>query len=349
MCTFVCSLLEIAMAYIQKIQRNKGIVYRVFIRPHRLKPITKTFTTRREAITFVNKLDDDKRQMQVFQQNKHKTKVYKVIDDYLTNAYKGKRRNEEEYKLNYWKLRIGNKEISEVSRIDISNTLSSLPSHLSNATINRYKAAISVVFTYACRCYNLIDNPAQSIPLLPENNARIRYLSNNERALLFQATKASTWNKLYLITLMAITTGARKGELLSLRWGDIDLNRNTAFVSTTKNGEARVLPLINEVVMELSKFKQEESVLVFNSEIKPSKPYNFFKLWKKALTQAEIKDFRFHDLRHTTASYLAQNGASLLEIADVLGHKQIQVTKRYAHLCIDHKQKLINNVMSNLS
>lgn len=335
------------MAYIQKVKRKKGIIYRVFIRPPGLKPITKTFTTRREANQFVNKLDDDRRQIQAFQQNKHKTLLSKVIDDYLVNGYKGQRPRDEEYKLNYWKSQIGIKQISEVSRIDISNSLTNLPSHLSNATVNRYKAAISVVFTYACRYYNLLDNPVKSIPSRPENNARIRYLSKDERALLFKATKESKWSKLHLITLMAITTGARKGELLGLKWNDIDFNRNTAYIATTKNGEAKVLPLVDEVINELNRFKQE-SGLVFNSEIKPSKPYDFFKLWKKALEQADINDFRFHDLRHTTASYLAQSGASLLEIADVLGHKQIQMTKRYAHLCINHKTKLINKVMSNL-
>jgi len=340
--------LEIAMAYIQKVQRKKGVTYRVFIRPPGLKPITKTFATRREAVRFVIKLDDDSRQIQDLQQNKHKTPLSKVIDDYLVNGYKGQRPKEEEYKLNYWKSQIGRKQIAEISRSDISDSLSNLPSHLSNATVNRYKAAISVVFTYAYRYYNLLDNPVKSIPSRPENNARIRYLSKDERVLLFKATKESKWSKLYLITLIAITTGARKGELLGLKWNDIDFNRNTAYVSTTKNGEPKVLPLVNEVITELNRFKQEESALVFNSQIKPSKPYNFYKLWKKALKQAEINDFRFHDLRHTTASYLAQNGASLLEIADVLGHKQIQMTKRYAHLCIDHKQKLINSVMSNL-
>ena len=345
---FCVQFVEIAMAYIQKVQRKKGVTYRVFIRPPGLKPITKTFATKREAVQFVNRLDDDKRQIQAFQQNKHKTSLSKVIDDYLANGYKGLRPKEEEYKLNYWKSKIGRKQISEVSRIDISDSLSNLPSHLSNATVNRYKASISVVFTYACRYYNLLDNPVKSIPSRPENNSRIRYLSNNERALLFKAAKESKWNKLYLIALMAITTGARKGELLNLKWNDIDFNRNTAYVATTKNGEPKVLPLVDEVITELNKFKQEESRLVFNSEIKPDKPYNFFKLWKKALEQAEIQNFRFHDLRHTTASYLAQNGASLLEIAEVLGHKQIQVTKRYAHLCINHKQELINKVMSNL-
>jgi len=345
---FCVQFVGIAIAYIQKVQRKKGVTYRVCIRPPGLKPITKTFATRREAVRFVIKLDDDKRQIQAFQQNKHKTLLSKVIDDYLVNGYKGQRPKEEEYKLNYWRSQIGSKQASEVSRMDISNSLSNLPSHLSNATVNRYKAAISVVFTYAYRYYNLLDNPVKSIPSRPENNACIRYLSKDERALLFKATKESKWSKLYLITLMAITTGARKGELLGLKWNDIDFNQNTAYIATTKNGEPKVLPLVSEVIIELNKFKQEGSRLVFNSEIKPNKPYSFFKVWKKALEQANIQDFRFHDLRHTTASYLAQNGASLLEIADVLGHKQIQMTKRYAHLCIDHKKKLINKVMSNL-
>ena len=73
-----------------------------------------------------------------------------------------------------------------------------------------------------------------------------------------------------------------------------------------------------------------------------------FKEWIKALKRADIKEFRFHDLRHTCASYLAQNGASLLEIADVLGHKQIQMTKRYAHLCVSHKQKLIEKYLDDI-
>ena len=88
---------------------------------------------------------------------------------------------------------------------------------------------------------------------------------------------------------------------------------------------------------------------MFESKIKPGRAYCFTKPWRKALKEAEIEDFTFHSLRHTCASYLAMNGASLLEIADVLGHKQIQMTKRYSHLCIDHKQKLINSVLGRIS
>ena len=340
--------LEIAMAYIQKVKRKKGIIYRAYIRPAGLKPVTKSFNTKREAVQFINRLDDDKRKLKTYHQNKHKTPLSELIDEYLNTGYTGRRLKDEKYKLNFWKSQLGSKQISEITRMDISNSLSTLPSHLSNATINRYKASISVVFSFACRYYELLDNPVLHIPSRPENNARVRYLSNTERTELFHSTKTSKWEKLYLITLMAITTGARKGELLELKWSDIDLNKGTAYVAITKNGEPKVLPLTNEVISELHRFKHQRPQLVFNSELKPNKPYEFFKLWKKALEQASIQDFRFHDLRHTTASYLAQSGASLLEIAEVLGHKQIQVTKRYAHLCIGHKQKLINKVMSNL-
>jgi integrase len=148
--------------------------------------------------------------------------------------------------------------------------------------------------------------------------------------------------------LLAITTGARKGELVNLKWLDVNLARQTAYVKTTKNGQPKVLPLTDKVLAELIRFKDQDQELIFNSEIKPDKPYEFYKLWKRALEQAEIEDFRFHDLRHTTASYLAQSGASLLEIADVLGHKQIQMTKRYAHLCIDHKKKLIKKCFGEM-
>ena len=106
--------------------------------------------------------------------------------------------------------------------------------------------------------------------------------------------------------------------------------------------------MTDTVVKELTRFRQQDDSVIFNSEIKPDKAFCFNKQWSKALTLAEVSNFRFHDLRHTTASYLAQSGASLLEIADVLGHKQISVTKRYAHLCIDHKERLIGRVFSKL-
>ena len=106
--------------------------------------------------------------------------------------------------------------------------------------------------------------------------------------------------------------------------------------------------MTDSVIKELQLFDTKDSSLIFASKIKEEVAYCFTKPWKKALEDAEIKDFRFHDLRHTCASYLAQSGASLLEISFVLGHKQISVTQRYAHLCVEQKSSLINRVMGSI-
>ena len=337
------------MAYIQKVTRKKDIVYRAYIKKAGVKRVTKTFKTKRLAVQFINSIESDRIKLSSYNDAKPQTKLSIVVDQYLSEEYKGSRLKDERRKLNFWTEHIGDKQIRDIIKSDIDTALSHLPKQLSNATINRYKAAASVVFNYACREFDLPDNPVRHIRSLSEPRGRIRFLSDDERSRLFKAVRQSSWDKLYLLVLLAIITGARKGELVSLRWNTVDLERQTAFVSTTKNGQSKVLPLTDSVVVELRKFVKQDDSLIFNSEITTDSPFCFYKQWKKALLSADIQSFRFHDLRHTTASYLAQSGASLLEIADVLGHKQIQMTKRYSHLCVDHKQKLVNNVLGGIS
>ena len=336
------------MSTIQKISRAKGIVYRVLIRKSGMKAITKTFPTKKEAVQFSQKIEGNIREQIAFTSLDNKLTFKELAGDYLVKECSVKQPKERAAKLEFLVKHIGIKQVGSITSSDVYNALDCLPKHLSNATYNRYKAVASVVFNYACRQYNLISNPIGLIPSKPEDNHRVRYLSTSERKRLLKACRGVSWSKLYLLVLTAITTGARRGELLGLGWNDIDFERQTAYVQTTKNGQPKVLPLTDDVVKELTKFRQQDGSLIFNSEVKPDKAFCFNKQWKKALILAEVDNFRFHDLRHTTASYLAQSGASLLEIAEVLGHKQISVTQRYAHLCIDHKQRLINSVMSDL-
>jgi len=337
------------MATIQKFTRSKGIVYRVLIRKAGTKPISKTFTSRKLAIQFAESINSNREFFEAYgYQNNVKIKLSELIIEYLNLDYKGKDQVEHSRKLRVWLNSLSNIPAKEINANNIKKGLVTLPSHLSNASINRHKAAISGVLTYACKRGYIKINPAKLVPSLPENNERTRFLSEAERTRLFDSCRASHWDKLYLIVLLAITTGARKGELTQLRWNDIDFERRTAYVSTTKNGQPKVLPLTESVIKELQLFNKNDSSLIFASKVKEEVAYCFTKPWKKALEDAEIKDFRFHDLRHSCASYLAQSGASLLEIADVLGHKQISVTKRYAHLCIEHKSSLINRVMDGI-
>jgi len=337
------------MSTIQKISNKNGISYRVFVRIKGLRTISKTFPNKQLAREFSTKLEGDRKAQMAYGGISNTTTFIFASKDYLHKRYQGvKPPRSHEGRIQYWDNLFGSKRIIDITKDDIVGGLKELPSKLSNTTINKYKAAASVVFSYACREFDLPENPVRYIRSLTEPSGIVRFLSDNERTRLFVACRDSQWSKLYLLVLMAITTGARKGELLNLKFSDIDFVRKTAYVLTSKNGQPRVLPLTDEVINELNKFKHQEPRLIFNSELKTNKPMCFNKRWKKALSGAEINNFRFHDLRHSCASLLAQSGASLLEIAEVLGHKQIQVTKRYSHLCIDHKSKLINKVMGSL-
>ena len=333
------------MASIQKVVNKKGVSYRVYIRRKGLPIISKTFSQKKDARDFVIKTEGSKSAHKAFSS---KMNFSQLTEMYLSNEYLGTKPQMQKSRLKHWLNHMGEMPINDIDKDDIAAGLDKLPNEFSNATINKYKKLTSVVFNYGIRELGLTENPTRYIRSLPEKKGRTRYLSDNERNRLFKACRASKWEKLYLLVLMAITTGARRGELLSLRWNDIDFERRTAYVSTTKNGQPKVLPLTDSVIRELQLFNKNDSSLIFASKVKENVAYCFTKPWKKALEDGEIEDFRFHDLRHSCASYLAQSGASLLEIADVLGHKQISVTKRYAHLCIEHKSSLINRVMSKI-
>lgn len=221
------------------------------------------------------------------------------------------------------------------------------------ATINRYSASIAAVFTWAIKRRVAPKgwvHPCRSIERRAEHNEQTRFLSEEERVRVLEACKASPYPHLYLLVLTALTTGARKGELLGLRWQDIDHGHGVAYVGRSKNGDPKTLPLVPAVADLLRSFgaRAAPSSLVFASSRNPSQPYAFEERWKEALRAAKVRNFRFHDLRHTCASMLAQNGATLLEIGDLLGHRQLQVTKRYSHLATGHKAALVNRVLGGI-
>jgi integrase len=217
------------------------------------------------------------------------------------------------------------------------------------ATVNRYLATLSHLFTVAMKEWRVLDrNPLSSISKKKESRGRIRFLSDAERDALLDACAKSDWPALHVLVLLAISTGARRGELIHLRWADVDLKNARAIVHDTKNGDPRVLPLVGKALPALRESKLQGSALsewVFPQSSGFPGPYEGFDgHWYAALESAGIKDFRFHDLRHTCASYLASQGASLLEIADVLGHRTMQMVKRYSHLAQGHKTTVVEKM-----
>lgn len=229
----------------------------------------------------------------------------------------------------------------------------------SPATLNRYRQSFAAVCTWAIRQRITPKgwvSPCRGLAPRTEPRGRVRFLDDDERARLLAAARASSWPRLYVLVLLALTTGARRGELMSLTWADVDLERALARVHLTKNGEPRVLPLLPAVIDQLDVFRTIDSRrfegfrkrLVFHSDRRPEQAFTFQPVWDKAIEDANLTNFRFHDLRHSCASYLAQNGASLLEIADVLGHRTLKMVQRYSHLSTGSKAALVNRVLGDI-
>lgn len=351
------------MASIQKINRAKGSVYKVTIRRTGTGTISKTFKTKRLAVEFTRTVEGDKQLLSSLSNPISKGLTLSALIEEFTNQYTG-RNTGMSGQLMWWSRKYGHLTLDRITTLVVREGLNILSAgnalrahgrkggtkeldHLrSGSTVNRYKAALSTIFEYSKEEYGLTENPCRQIKSKPENKGRTRFLSDDERNRLLSVTKKSDWDRLYLLVLMALTTGARQGELLNLQWKDIDFNMKTAHLLMTKNGEQRILPLTDGVIEELKRFRSIG--IIFPSELNPSKPFYFRKHWAKALIESKIEDFRFHDLRHSSASFLAMNGATLQEIADILGHKSLQMTMRYSHLCIGHKAKLINQIMGGI-
>ncbi len=167
------------------------------------------------------------------------------------------------------------------------------------------------------------------------DNERDRWLTKDEEIELLE--NCPQW--LSEIVVFALNTGLRKDELLSLEWYRVDLKRKTILIKKTKNGKPKTLPLNRialDVLEQRSKVRTIKNELVFfNSKGTKINGYTLSRTFKNITEEAGIKDFRFHDLRHTFATRLAQAGVDLYKISKLLGHKDIKMTQRYAHHCPD--------------
>ena len=175
----------------------------------------------------------------------------------------------------------------------------------------------------------------RKVKLLEENNKRLRFLNVEECQTLIDCCAPH----LKPIVTVALHTGMRRGNILGLKWEQVDLRHGFILLDTTKNGERMEIP-IDDTLEEI--FNQiphsVESVYVFTD--KDGNPYKSVKRsFGTACRRADIQDFRFHDLRHTYASQLVMNGVDLTTVKDLLGHKSLTMTLRYAHLAPEHKKK----------
>ena len=175
------------------------------------------------------------------------------------------------------------------------------------------------------------DNPVKRVSMEKESPPRDRWLTSEEECRLLAVCP----ERLRVIVIFALNTGMRQGEILSLRWKDVNLLKGTLIIEVTKNGDRRAMPL-NGTVWELLKEKNRVRYLasdhVFTSTTGTKIDGGHLRRdFMKVLRDAGIEGFRFHDLRHTFATRLVHQGIDLYKVQRLLGHRDIKTTQRYAH------------------
>ena len=362
------------MAAIRERQKADGtVIFHVQVRMAGFPSRTASFPSRRQAERWAKTIEAEMIEGKHFRNSEARRRsVESAIDRYIEEEIPKKRDgNMHRVCLPWWKEKLGSLKLSDVTPailVEYRNKLSretytranpkakrtSLPKGekaktytRSNSTVNRYLASLSHVFTVARKEWHWIGhNPFDGVQLLRENKGRVRYLSDDERTKLLTETHKD--KTLHCLVVLALSTAARAGELLKLQWRDVDLKEGRLLFRVTKNAQPRAVWLHGEalrLIKERAKVRAIHNSAVFPGATRGE--YDYKKPFAAALEAAGILDFRFHDLRHSAATYLAMQGASEQQLRAVGGWKS-SIVSRYVHLAAtdakDALQKLSEKV-----
>ena len=335
----------LAMARIQSKISTKGVKrYYVTIRMKGQPTLSGVFDSKTAARVWIAKTESDIRLGRFLPKpasGRHT--LADLIDKYIKEALPRKARTTQEadrIRLAWWKEHLGHLILKHLTPEELQDALPAIAASgrgNGDTSIRRHVAALSAALQAAREWRWIAGNPARELKLPPEPRGRLRYLSPEELARFLEAVRRSRNPMLAPAVLLSLSTGMRKGELLALTWDCIDLERGHVVLYNTKNGTNRGVPLTRQavdVLREYGKVRRLDTPLVFPRASGKGGAF-MRRAFLSALKAAVVADFRWHDLRHTCASYLAMAGVPLLSIAEILGHRTLQMTKRYAHLSAD--------------
>lgn len=348
------------MANIRVRSGKHGVTYQAQVRLAGQRQVTKSFPNRAKAKTWARDLESALSKGEHADSEAERRRLAAACDQYIKThpdiASDHKRI------VNWWKDTHGRRTLAKVTSPWLTGIRDDLAAgsykvgpvdaqterKRKPGTVNRSITYLRTVLSYCVEIGWMPRSPA--VKKLPEEK-RVRFLSDDELKALTTALEACDERVMLPFVYCAISSGARAGELLSLEWKDVDKERGVAIIHKSKNNDGRKLYIRGralELLKEYSKVRKLKSpgVFLLNSGA-PLTHSVYGKLFRDALAKAKITDFRFHDLRHCCASFLAQNGATLLEIQQVLGHRTPTMTARYAHLVESHVEAVVDRVMKD--
>lgn len=317
------------------IQKRGPYQYRVLIRRKGYPVITKTFLTRKEAQKWALEIENKiKAGIFTYQKEAQITTLYEALERFKKEYIMQRSKNPktEIYRINkLQRMKISDLFLANIKGKNISDLIEELQKEgKKNNTINRYLAVISRLFEVAKKSWGMeeLQNPVRNVIKPKEPRARDRRLTKEEEKKLLEYASDTMKN----VILFALETAMRQSEIAKLKWSDIDFQKRIAHVKDAKNGEDRFVPLSEKAIQILIDVKKNNRVIDINNTVFNLSSNAIKKAFMRIKKKANIKDLRFHDLRHEAISRWAEKGFDVMELAMISGHKDIKMLKRYTHL-----------------
>ena len=293
--------------------------------------ITKSFITKAAASAWSRQIETEI-DKGLFNNHFESSKITleELLNKYLSDITPNKKGSANEtYRINAWlKHPLAKRLINDIKSNDFAEWRDNrLKQGLSPNTVRLDLAVIANLYSVAKFEWGLesIINPIQLIKMPKLPNGRSRRLEAFEINKLMTALESTIEVK--SIFQLAIETGMRRSELLNIKWDNVDLINRVIVLEDTKNGDARAVPLSSNATLILSKITESSSCFVFTS-----KPHSVSQAFRRACIRANLKNLKFHDLRHEATSRLFEKGLNTMEVSSITGHKTLSMLKRYTHL-----------------
>lgn len=315
------------MAYFEK--RSTG--WCAQIRRKGRKSVSKTFRTKAAAERWAREIEQDMDNGRWLEASVDApTTLTELLERYLKEVSSKKKGYQDEI------YRIRRVMRSEIGAVPLENLQAPMFAswrdqrlqEVSAPTVRKDLAIINHAINIAMREWGIgiVVNPLAKVSRPAPNKARDRRLEDGEYQKLMDAMSSCRNVLIRPIVQFALETAMRRGEILSLKWGDVDLDARVALLTDTKNGESRRVPLSSKAI-EILESLQKESEIVFDTT------GNSIRMaFDRVLSRAEIEGLRFHDLRHEATSRLFEKGFNIMEVSSITGHKDLSMLKRYTHL-----------------
>ncbi|MBO7211158.1 MAG: site-specific integrase [Methanobrevibacter sp.] len=356
------------MATFIPIVGKKGTKIKAIIRVKGYKTTCKTFTGITLAKHWAKKVEAAMEEGTYIEESATKIKVDKVKIEYvdeLINYFKNNIASTryDDYQKYYcmydwWIDKIGNIKVVNLSASDLSackqllltEEIASTGKPRKANTINKYLMALSTILTFARDELELIEyNPMSKVKIVPKPEGRKRFLSIEELAIYLAACKNHS-EMVYLFVLIALGTGGRYSEVQTLKVENIDFQNQRVYYIDTKNNTSRGVYIDTDVMEFLKLYLEKNNIktgYIFKGKRKDALPFIRGKVYE-IIKEVGLENFTVHDMRHTFASHAAMNGASLLDIAEMLGQTAITVTRNYTHLTEKHIDNVVRGFVKKI-